>query len=62
LVETGIDRPSRVIDVLDIRPRGDFCEIANLGLMLSEAKQILARPQQALIAVQADRAREPAGR
>jgi hypothetical protein len=54
LVETGIDRPSRVIDVLDIRPRGDLADIANLGLMLSEAKPILARLQQALVAVQAD--------
>jgi hypothetical protein len=54
LVETGIDRPSRVIDVLDIRPRGDLGDIANLGLTLAEAKQILARLQQALVAIQAD--------
>jgi hypothetical protein len=54
LVETGIDRPSRVIDVLDIRPRGDLGDIANLGLTLAEAKQILARLQQAVVAVQAD--------
>jgi hypothetical protein len=54
LVETGIDRPSRVIDVLDIRPRGDLGDIADLGLTLSEAKQILARLQQALVAIQAD--------
>jgi hypothetical protein len=54
LVEPGIDRPSRVIDGRDIRPRGDLGDIANLGLMLSEAKQILARLQQALVAIQAD--------
>lgn len=54
LVETGIDRPSRVIDVLDIRPRGDLGDIANLGLTLAEAKQILARLQQTVVAVQAD--------
>ena len=54
LVETGIDRPSRVIDVLDIRPHGDLGDIADLGLTLSEAKQILARLQQALVAIQAD--------
>jgi hypothetical protein len=54
LVETGIDSPSRVIDVLDIRPRGDLGDIANLGLTLAEAKQILARLQQAVVAVQAD--------
>jgi hypothetical protein len=45
LVETEIDRPSRVIDVLDIRPRGDLGNIANLGPTLAEAKQILARLQ-----------------
>jgi hypothetical protein len=54
LVETGIDRPSRVIDVLDIRLRGDLGDIANLGLTLAEAKQILARLQQTVVAVQAD--------
>jgi hypothetical protein len=54
LVETGIDRPSRVTDVLDIRLRGDLGDIANLGLTLAEAKQILARLQQTVVAVQAD--------
>jgi hypothetical protein len=54
LVETGIDGPSRVIDVLDIRPLGGLGEIAKLGLTLAEAKQILARLQHAVVAVQAD--------
>ena len=54
LVETGIDSPARVIDVMDIRPLGDLCDIAKLGLTLAEAKQILARLQQAVVAVQAD--------
>jgi hypothetical protein len=54
LVETGIDRPPRVIDVLDIRPRGDLGDIANLGLTLSEAKQILPGLQQTLVAIQTD--------
>ena len=54
LVETGIDGPARVIDVLDIRPLGGLGEIAKLGLTLAEAKQILARLQQAVVAVQAD--------
>jgi hypothetical protein len=40
--------------VLDIRPRGDLGDIANLGLTLAEAKQILVRLQQAVVAVQAD--------
>jgi hypothetical protein len=56
LVETGIDRPARVIDVMDIRPLGSLGEIAKLGLGLglglAEAKQILARLQQAIVAVQ----------
>ena len=43
-----------VIDVLDIRPLGSLGEIAKLGLTLAEAKQILARLQQAVVAVQAD--------
>jgi hypothetical protein len=54
LVETGIDGPAGVIDVLDIRPLGGLGEIANLGLTLAEAKQILARLQQAVVAVQVD--------
>ena len=54
LVETGIDGPARVIDVLDVRPLGGLAEIAKLGLTLAEAKQILARLQQAVVSVQAD--------
>jgi hypothetical protein len=54
LVETGIDGPARVIDVTDIRPLGALGDISKLGLMLSEAKQILARLQQAVVAIQAD--------
>jgi hypothetical protein len=54
LVETGIDSPARVIDVMDIRPLGGLGDIAQLGLTLSEAKQILARLQQVVVTVQAD--------
>lgn len=54
LVETGIDGPARVIDVTDIRPLGALGDIAKLGLTLSEAKQILARLQRAVVAVQAE--------
>lgn len=43
LVETGADTRGRSIDLMEIsRPR-DFCDIANLGLTLPEAKQLLAR-------------------
>jgi hypothetical protein len=54
LVETGIDSPPRVIDVMDIAPLGDLGDIAKLGLTLSEAKQILARLQPVVVAVQSD--------
>jgi hypothetical protein len=54
LVETGIDGSARVIDVMDIRPLGGLGDIAKLGLTLAEAEQILARLQQAVVAVQAD--------
>jgi hypothetical protein len=57
LVETGIDGPTRVIDVTDIRPLDAVGDIANLGLTLSEAKQILTRLQQTVISVQAGRSR-----
>jgi hypothetical protein len=39
---------------MDIRPLGDLGDSAKLGLTLSEAKQILARLQQVVVAVQAD--------
>ncbi len=56
LVETGADRSEargRGIDVLELdRPR-NLRDIANLGLTLPEAKQLLTRVQQAVVAVQA---------
>lgn len=56
LVETGADRSEvrgRGIDVLALdRPR-NLCDIANLGLTLFEAKLLLSRIQQAVVAVQA---------
>jgi hypothetical protein len=36
---------------MDIRPLGDLRDVAKLGLTLAEAKQILARLQQAVVAV-----------
>ncbi len=52
LVETGTDTRGRGIDVMEIsRPR-DLRDIATLGLTLLEAKQLLARVQQAFVAVQ----------
>ena len=53
LVETGADTRRRSIDLMEIsRPR-HLRDIANLGLTLPEAKQLLARVQQAVVAVQA---------
>ena len=53
LVEAGADTRGCSIDLMEIsRPRG-LCDIANLGLTLSEAKQLLARVQQAVVAMQA---------
>ena len=53
LVETGTDTRGRGIEVLELDQCRDLCDIANLGLMLPEAKQLLARVQQAVVAVQA---------
>ncbi len=55
LVETGADTRGRGIDVLELeldQPR-DLRDIANLGLTLPEAKQLLTRVQQAVVAMQA---------
>ena len=53
LVETGTDSRARSVQVLEIsRPNG-LGDIANLGLTLPEAKQLLARVQQAVVAAQA---------
>jgi hypothetical protein len=53
LVETETDSPGPGVDVMEIsRPR-DVRNIADLGLTLGEAKQLLARVQQAVVAAQA---------
>ena len=53
LAETGADTRRCSIDLMEIsRPR-DLRDIANLGLKLPEAKRLLARIQQAVVAVQA---------
>ena len=54
LVETGTDSRARSVQVLEINRHNDLGDIANLGLMLSEAKRLLARDQQAVVAAQAD--------
>ena len=53
LVETGAGGRDHRIDVLELdRPR-DLRDIANLGLTLDEAKQLLRRVQQAVATIQA---------
>ena len=54
LVETGADAPSRNADLMEIcRPEG-LGEIADLGLTLAEAKQLLTSIQRAVVASQAN--------
>jgi hypothetical protein len=53
IVETETDSPGPGVDVMEIRPPRDLGDIAHLGLTLPEAKQLLARVQQAVVAAQA---------
>src|SRR6186713_638046 len=53
LVETGTDSRARSVQVLEISRPNDLGDIGNLGLTLPEAKQLLARVQQAVVAAQA---------
>jgi hypothetical protein len=53
LVETGTGSPARDVDIVEISRPPELGDIANLGLTLAEAKQLLARVQQALVAAQA---------
>src|SRR4051812_37755407 len=53
LVQTRTDSQTRSVVVMEISRPCDLRDSANLGLTLPEAKQLLARVQQALVAVQA---------
>ena len=53
LVETRADSGTSSIDVLELSRLGDLRDIADLGLTLPEAKQLLAQVQQAVVAAQA---------
>jgi hypothetical protein len=53
LVETGTGNRAQRIDVMEISRPNDLRDIASLGLTLPEAKQLLARVQQAVVAAQA---------
>ena len=52
-VETRAGSKAHCIDVLELSRSRDRRDIANLGLTLPEAKRLLARVQQAVVAVQA---------
>src|SRR5215204_2670528 len=53
LVRTGIGGQSRSFDVMAISRPDGLGDIANLGMTLSEAKQLLVQVQQQVVADQA---------
>jgi hypothetical protein len=53
LVETRPDGPERSLDVLELGQLRDLRDIADVGLTLAEARQLLSRVQQAVIVAQA---------
>src|ERR671910_1778234 len=53
LVENGADGQARGLDVMEIGRPDSLRDVVDLGLTLDEAKQILARVQQAVVAAQA---------
>src|ERR1700760_3024510 len=53
LVETGADGEGRSTDVMEIAKSADLRDIADLGLSLAEAKQLLAAVQHEVVAAQA---------
>ena len=53
LVETGGDGQAGSLDVLEISRPDNLRNVVDLGLTLAEAKQLLARVQQAVVAAQA---------
>src|SRR5829696_4279660 len=53
LVETRADGGTRSVELMELGRPGNLHDIAELGLTLPEAKQLLACVQQAIVAVQA---------
>src|SRR5271163_3251268 len=53
LIETGMPSGVAGVDVMEISRPDGASNITDLGLTLSEAKQLLARVQQAIVAAQA---------
>jgi hypothetical protein len=52
LVGTGLDGQSRSFDVMEISRPDDLGDIADLGMTLSEAKQLLGQVQRQIVAAQ----------
>jgi len=53
LVKTGAEGEGPCTDIMEIHRPDDLGDIANLGLTLAEAKRLLARVQQEIVATQA---------
>ena len=53
LVKTGAEGEGPCTDIMEIHRPGDLRDIADLGLTLAEAKRLLARVQQEIVAAQA---------
>src|SRR3954454_12117733 len=53
LVETRADGGTRSVELMELGRPGNLHDIADLGLTLPEAKQLLTCVQQAVVAVQA---------
>ena len=62
LIENGADGQARGLDVMEISRPENLRDVADLGLTLDEAKQILARVQQAVVAAQRPAATRRCGR
>jgi hypothetical protein len=62
LVKLGADGETQCTDVMEISRSEGLSDIANLGLTLAEAKQLLAGAQQEIVTAQVDdhAARRPA--
>jgi len=50
LVKTGAKGEGPCVDIMEIRRPDDLIDVANLGLTLAEAKQLLARIQREIVA------------
>ncbi len=53
LVKIGVEGEGPCTDVMEINRPDDLVDLANLGLTLAEAKRLLARVQQEIVATQA---------